>query len=63
MSDERKPKIENLELNQETIWDLTELGPEKAERVKGGGYCLSDPAGPVSKLQACRTQNGCGVTC
>lgn len=33
MSIERKPKIENLELNKETVLDLTE---SEAERVKGG---------------------------
>ena len=33
MTDERKPKIENLELNRETVADLT---VEQAERVAGG---------------------------
>jgi hypothetical protein len=48
MTDERKPKkreqqVENLELNRETLQDLTEI---QAERAEGGarqnGTALSD---------------------
>src|SRR5262245_45057696 len=49
MSDERKaPKIENLELNRETIQDLTE---DQGERAKGGATPMSTR--PCSKPYAC----------
>ena len=33
MTDPQKPKVENLELNKETLQELTEL---ETEQVKGG---------------------------
>ena len=66
MADERKPKpkIENLELNRETIQDLTE---GEAHAAKGGVFVserLTDPclhrcpppfSSPVSGCDACET--------
>jgi len=40
MSEETRPKIENLELNKES---LAELSEEDAERAEGGGILLSLP--------------------
>jgi len=39
MTDEQKPKIENLELKKETIQDLSEA---EGEQVKGGACSLAD---------------------
>ena len=58
MTDEsktQKPKIENLELNRETIQDLTEL---EAERVQGGADLLAG-GGVVQPATALRDKSGC----
>ena len=54
MADESKAKIENLELNKETLQDLTQ---EEGEGVHGGQRAQSDGC------DATKTQQGAGAGC
>ena len=59
MTDKEKPKLDKLELNKETVKDLTE---DEAGSVEGGAVAVRQ-----SKLVICTgTCDGrasCGVTC
>jgi hypothetical protein len=52
---EEKPKIENLELNRETLQDLTK---EQSEQAHGGALAAAGPARELTDYGTC----GCPTT-